>query len=236
MSKQDHLLGHHQEEHLKSSDFITDVVIGMSDGLTVPFALAAGLSSAVSNNSIILTAGIAEIVAGCIAMGLGGYLAGRTEQEHYQSELKREYDEVAHVPEKEMQEVKEIFAGYGISKQGQDVLAKELAQDKTKWVEFMMKFELGLEEPNPNRARNSALTIGIAYFIGGLLPLSAYFFTETPENGLIVSTIFTTLCLFVFGYFKSKVTGQPPIMGALKVTMIGLVAAAAAFGIAKLIG
>jgi VIT1/CCC1 family predicted Fe2+/Mn2+ transporter len=227
---------YHQEEHLKSSDFITDVVIGMSDGLTVPFALAAGLSSTVSNNSIIITAGIAEIVAGCIAMGLGGYLAGRTEQEHYQSELKREYNEVEHVPEKEMQEVREIFAGYGISQQGQDMLARELALDKSKWVEFMMKFELGLEEPNPNRARNSALTIGIAYFIGGLLPLSAYFFTQTPENGLAVSAIFTTICLFVFGYFKSRVTGQPPLMGALKVTMIGLIAAAAAFGIAKLVG
>jgi VIT1/CCC1 family predicted Fe2+/Mn2+ transporter len=223
--------GHH-ESHLNSSDFITDVVIGMSDGLTVPFALAAGLSSAVSSN-IIITAGIAEIVAGCIAMGLGGYLVGRTEQEHYQSELKREYDEVAHVPEKEMQEVKDIFAGYGISSAGQDLLATELAKDKTKWVEFMMKFELGLEKPNPNRARNSALTIGIAYFVGGLLPLSAYFFTADPAQGLIVSALFTTICLFVFGYFKSRVTGQPPLLGALKVTMIGLVAA---FGIAKLVG
>ena len=134
----------HKEHHLKSSDFITDAVIGMSDGLTVPFALAAGLSSAVSSNSIIVTAGIAEIVAGCIAMGLGGYLAGKTEQEHYQSELQREYDEVEVVPEKEMQEVKNIFSDYGISEQGQNILAEELAKDKTKWVNFMMKFELGL--------------------------------------------------------------------------------------------
>jgi len=236
MTKQEEKQMHHHEEHLKSSDFITDVVIGMSDGLTVPFALAAGLSSAVSNNSIIITAGIAEIVAGCIAMGLGGYLAGRTEQEHYQSELKRENDEVELVPEREIIEVKEIFAGYGISEQGQAMLARELSMDKTKWVKFMMKFELGLEEPNPNRARNSALTIGIAYFIGGLLPLSAYFFTQTPGKGLVVSAISTTLCLFVFGYFKSKVTGQPPLIGALKVTMIGLVAAAAAFGIARVVG
>ena len=222
----------HTETHLKSSDFITDIVIGMSDGLTVPFALAAGLSGAVSNNTIVLTAGIAEIVAGCIAMGLGGYLAGKTEQEHYQSELKREYDEVEVVPEKEMQEVKEVFAEYGISEEGQNILALELAKDKTKWVDFMMKFELGLEKPNPNRARNSALTIGIAYFIGGLLPLSAYFFTDTPHNGLIVSIIFTTICLFVFGFFKSKVTGQPQVKGALKVTAIGLTAAAAAYFVA----
>lgn len=230
------LTDHHHENHLKSSDFITDVVIGMSDGLTVPFALAAGLSGAVNNNSIIITAGIAEIVAGCIAMGLGGYLAGKTEQEHYQSELKREYDEVEKVPEKEMEEIKEIFADYGISEEGQTILANELAKDKTKWVNFMMKFELGLAQPNPNRARNSAVTIGIAYFIGGLLPLSAYFLTNTPSNGLLISAIFTTICLFVFGYFKSKVTGQAPLIGALKVTMIGLIAATAAFGIAKLVG
>jgi vacuolar iron transporter family protein len=222
----------HDEKHLKSSDFITDAVIGMSDGLTVPFALAAGLSGAVSSNAIILTAGVAEIVAGCIAMGLGGYLAGKTEQEHYQSELKREYEEVETVPEKEMQEVMEIFADYGISKEGQNILATELAKDKTKWVNFMMKFELGLEEPNPNRARNSALTIGIAYFIGGLLPLTAYFITETPIDGLKTSLLITTVCLFVFGYFKAKVTGQNPLKGAIKVTFIGLVAAAAAYFVA----
>jgi VIT1/CCC1 family predicted Fe2+/Mn2+ transporter len=222
----------HTETHLKSSAFITDVVIGMSDGLTVPFALAAGLSGAVSDNGIVITAGIAEIVAGCIAMGLGGYLAGKTEQEHYQSELKREYSEVEVVPEKELEEVKEVFAEYGISAEGQTMLANELAKDKTKWVDFMMKFELGLEKPDVNRARNSALTIGIAYFVGGLLPLSAYFFTDTPHSGLLVSIAFTTICLFVFGYFKSKVTGQPEIKGALKVTTIGLIAAAAAYFVA----
>ena len=226
----------YQEEHLKSSEFITDMVIGMSDGLTVPFALAAGLSGAVDSNAIVITAGIAEIVAVCIAMGLGGYLAGKTEQEHYESELRREYFEVDNYHQKEIDEVKEIFADYGIDEAGQTLLANQLSKDKKKWVDFMMKFELGLEEPHPKRARNSALTIGIAYFVGGLLPLSAYFFTETPKEGLVVSAIITTVCLFIFGYFKSKVTGQPPIKGALKVTAIGLVAAAAAFGIAKLVG
>ncbi len=222
----------HAEKHLKSSDFITDIVIGLSDGLTVPFALAAGLSGAVSSNTIVITAGIAEIVAGCIAMGLGGYLAGKTEQEHYQSELAREYDEVEHVPEKELHEVKEIFAEYGIDAAGQTMIAEQLAKDKTKWVNFMMKYELGLEEPDSNRARNSALTIGLAYFVGGLLPLTAYFMTNTPHEGLEISTLITTACLFVFGYFKSKVTGQPPIKGALKVTAIGLIAAAAAYFVA----
>lgn len=223
------------EEHLKSSEFISDIVIGMSDGLTVPFALAAGLSGAVDSNNIVITAGVAEIVAGCIAMGLGGYLAGKTEQHHYENELKREYDEVERVPEKEIEEVKEVFADYGLSPESQHLIAVELSKDKDKWVDFMMKFELGLEKPHPNRARNSALTIGTAYIVGGLLPLTAYFFTSNPTDGLILSSIITTLCLFVFGYFKSKVTGQHPIMGALKVTLIGLVAAGAAFGIAKVI-
>jgi len=225
----------HTEQHLKSSDFITDMVIGMSDGLTVPFALAAGLSGAVSSNGIIITAGIAEIVAGCIAMGLGGFLAGRTELEHYQSELKREYDEVERVPDMEMEEVKEVFAEYGLSTEAQDLIANELAKDKTKWVNFMMKFELGLEAPNPNRAVQSALTIGASYFVGGLLPLSGYIFTSNPQQGLVASSILTVICLFVFGFFKSKVTGQPPVQGALKVTMIGLLAAGAAFGIAKVV-
>jgi VIT1/CCC1 family predicted Fe2+/Mn2+ transporter len=225
----------HVEYHLKNSDFITDTVIGMSDGLTVPFALAAGLSGAVNSNSIIITAGLAEIVAGCIAMGLGGYLAGKTEQDHYQSELKREYEEVDRVPEKELQEVEDVFAEYGLSESSRKTIALEMSKDKTNWVNFMMRFELGLEEPHPQRARNSALTIGAAYFVGGLLPLSAYFITNEPMTGLVTSAVFTTICLFVFGYFKSKVTGQPPLAGALKVTMIGLLAAAAAFGIAKFI-
>lgn len=222
----------HTEKHLKSSEFITDIVIGMSDGLTVPFALAAGLSGAVSSNSIVITAGIAEIVAGCIAMGLGGYLAGKTEQEHYQSELQKEYAEVESIPEKEMNEVKEIFAAYGIDEAGQQLLATQLAADKTKWVNFMMKFELGLEEPNANRARNSALTIGLAYLVGGFLPLTAYFFTSNPKEGLLASAIITTLCLFIFGYLKGKVTGQKPLLSAVKVTAIGLVAAAAAYFVA----
>ncbi|QXU42810.1 VIT1/CCC1 transporter family protein [Pedobacter sp. D749] len=225
----------HNEQHLKSSAFISDIVIGMSDGLTVPFALAAGLSAAVSSNSIIITAGIAEIIAGCIAMGLGGYLAGKTEQEHYESELKREYLEVENVPEKEKEEVKEIFAEYGLDNNAQQLIVDQMSKNKDHWVDFMMKFELGLEKPDVNRARNSALTIGFSYCVGGMLPLSAYFFTSMPQNGLILSAVLTTICLFVFGYFKSKVTGQPPIKGALKVTAIGLIAAGAAFLIARLI-
>ena len=223
----------HKEEHLTSSEFITDIVIGMSDGLTVPFALAAGLSGAVHSNTVIITAGIAEIVAGSIAMGLGGYLAGKTEQEHYQHELKREYEEVEFLPEKEKEEVRHVFAEYGLSKNTQDIIAEEISKDKDKWVGFMMKYELGLEKPDANRARNSAATIGISYIIGGFIPLSAYFITHTPYDGLIGSSILTVMCLFIFGYFKSIVTGQPPLKGAIKVTLIGIAAAAAAFIIAK---
>ncbi|MCJ7467792.1 MAG: VIT1/CCC1 transporter family protein [Maribacter sp.] len=224
----------HQEKHLKNSDFITDMVIGMSDGLTVPFALAAGLSAAVASNAIIITAGIAEIVAGSIAMGLGGYLAGKTEIEHYDSELRREFDEVENLPEKEKEEVREIFADYGLSEQSQTLIVEELAKDKVKWVDFMMKFELGLERPSLNRARNSALTIGGAYIIGGFIPLCGYIFTQAPKEGLLFSSALTIVCLLVFGYFKSKVTGQPPLKGALKVMVIGVIAAAAAFFVAQL--
>ena len=223
----------HTEEHLLSSAFITDIVIGMSDGLTVPFALAAGLSGAVHSNAVVITAGVAEIVAGSIAMGLGGYLAGKTEQEHYQSELQREYDEVDNLPEREKSEVRLIFKEYGLNEPTQNMIADELAKDKEKWVDFMMIYELGLEKPDANRARNSAATIGISYIIGGLIPLTAYFFTPTPIDGLMISAILTVICLFIFGYFKSKVTGQPPVKGALKVMLIGIIAAAAAFIIAK---
>lgn len=226
----------HTEKHLKSSDFITDVVIGMSDGLTVPFALAAGVSSAVSSNHIVTTAGIAEVIAGSIAMGLGGYLAGKTEWDHYRSEMSKEYFEVETMPDKEKEEIKEIFAGYGFSDASQTLLAEELAKDKDKWVKFMMKYELGLEEPDPNRAAKSAATIGLSYVVGGMIPLSPYFFTATPLEGLKISAIITLICLFLFGYFKSKVTGQPVFAGAVKVMVIGALAAAAAFGVAKLFG
>jgi len=225
----------HQEHHFKSSDTVKDIVIGMADGLTVPFALAAGLSGAVDSSALVITAGIAEIAAGSIAMGLGGYLAGRTDINHYDAELKREYYEVDEFPDKEKAEVREILEEYGLSVSSANVVVEEMAKDKDKWVNFMMRFELGLEKPDANRARNSALVIGISYIVGGLIPLSAYFFSDTVHTGFMWSCIITTLCLFVFGAFKSKATGQPVIMGALKVTMIGLVAAAAAYFIAKAI-
>ncbi|MBS1545505.1 MAG: VIT1/CCC1 transporter family protein, partial [Bacteroidetes bacterium] len=177
----------------------------------------------------------AEIAAGSIAMGLGGYLAGRTEIEHYESEEKREYDEVEHKFEVEIRETKDIFAAYGLSEQLQDTIAREMSKDPKKWVDFMMRFELGLEQPDKNRALQSAIVIGISYVIGGLIPLSAYFFTETAQQGLMYSTVITLICLVVFGLIKSKLTGQPLLKGAARVALVGALAAGAAFVLAKLI-
>lgn len=229
-----HLHHDHVEKHLKSSDLLTDVVIGMSDGLTVPFALAAGLSGAVDSTSIIVIAGIAEVAAGSIAMGLGGYLAGKTEQDHYTSELKREYYEVDNLRHREIEETKEFFKNIGLSEELQDKATEEIAKDKKQWVEFMMKYELGLDKPDPRRATKSALNIGISYVVGGLVPLSPYFFVDSPKEGLTISVILTLLCLFVFGWFKSKITGVQPWWGAIRVMLIGAAAAGAAFGVAKL--
>ncbi len=225
----------HTEHHLRNSDFITDIVIGMSDGLTVPFALAAGISSAVSSNSIVITAGIAEIIAGSIAMGLGGFLAGKTEVDHYDSEVRREREEVESIPDVEQDEVREIFSQYGFSDQAQTMFVSELSKNKDKWIDFMMRFELGLEKPNPNRSSKSAFNIGISYIVGGIIPLLPYFFTQTPSHGLVFSAIVTLICLFIFGYFKSKATGQPLFSGALKVMLIGAAAATAAFFAARLL-
>jgi len=225
----------HTETHLQSSDLLRDIVIGMSDGLTVPFALAAGLSGAVSTTNLIVIAGIAEIAAGSIAMGLGGYLAGKTEIDHYNSELKREYDEVETVPHQEKEEVKEFFQNLGLSEAIQEQAVEEMTKDKEKWVNFMMKYELGLDKPDAKRARKSAFNIGVSYIIGGIIPLSPYFFVKEGLAGLKISAVITLCCLFIFGFFKSKLTGVNPWWGAVRVTFIGAAAAACAFGIAKLI-
>lgn len=211
--------------------------MGMSDGLTVPFALAAGMvgavhGAAIDQTKLIILAGIAEISAGSIAMGLGGYLAGKTESDHYESEVKREYYEVEHMAEEEKQEVRKFFADWGLSEEIQDKATEEITRDKDRWVQFMMQHELGLHKPDPKRATRSAFNIGMSYIIGGLIPLSPYFFTTIPLNGLRVSAIITLICLYVFGFFKSKLTGMNPWTGGLKVMLIGAAAAATAFGIA----
>ncbi len=227
-------LHHHQEEHFHGSEMLSDIVIGMSDGLTVPFALAAGISQAGVSNYVIVTAVMAEIVAGSIAMGLGGYLAGQTEREHYFNELKREYDEVKNMPEREKQEVKDILAKYNISESVQNQLVEELSKNETKWVEFMMQFELGLNEPDINRAKRSALNIGISYIIGGIVPLIPYLITNTPQQGFTWSVVLTLISLTIFGYIKSKFTGQGLLYGTVKTVIVGLLAAFAAYFVAKM--
>jgi VIT1/CCC1 family predicted Fe2+/Mn2+ transporter len=227
----------HVEQHMRSSEILTDIVIGMSDGLTVPFALAAGLSGAVGNQhlNLIWIAGLAEIAAGSIAMGLGGYLAGKTEMDHYNAELRREYEEVDHVPDREREEVREFFANLGLSHEVQQQAVEEMTKDKDKWVDFMMKYELGLDKPDPQRARKSAFNIGCSYIVGGLIPLSPYFFVTDGLSGLKISALITLCCLFIFGYFKSLMTGVNPIGGAIRVMITGALAASCAFAVARLI-
>ncbi|QDA59242.1 VIT1/CCC1 transporter family protein [Hymenobacter jejuensis] len=223
----------HTEDHLTSSAMLQDIVIGLSDGLTVPFALAAGLSGAVQSSGLVITAGLAEVVAGSIAMGLGGYLAGRTEIEHYASELAREHREVLEVPDRERAEVDELLAEMGLSPATRAAAVHELTANEEQWVQFMMRYELGLEKPDPKQAPKSAATISIAYAVGGLIPLSAYFVTDSPAQGLLWSAVITLVCLLVFGYFKSRMTGQPPVWGAFKMAGTGALAAAAAFFVAR---
>jgi VIT1/CCC1 family predicted Fe2+/Mn2+ transporter len=226
---------HHHEEHSQSSDLLRDIVIGMSDGLTVPFALAAGLSGAIDKTSLIVIAGLAEVAAGSIAMGLGGYLAGQTEVDHYNAELRREYDEVERLPDREKEEVREFFEGLGLSEEVQEKAVDELTKDKDRWVDFMMKHELGLDKPDEKRAAKSAFNIAVSYIVGGLVPLLPYFFASTTFEGLKISAIITLICLFVFGYYKSKMTGVAPVKGAVKVMLTGALAATAAFLIARMI-
>jgi VIT1/CCC1 family predicted Fe2+/Mn2+ transporter len=225
----------HTERHFSGNEVVRDIVIGMSDGLTVPFALAAGLSGAVANTGIIVTAGLAEIAAGSIAMGLGGYLAGRSDAEHYAGERKREVLEIANVPEVEMAEVAEIFHSYGLKDEEIAPVVAALRSRPKDWVDFMMRFELGLEEPDPKRALTSGLTIAGAYIAGGFIPLGPYIILSTIQNAQIFSAIVTLLALLVFGYVKGRFTGSKPLISAFQTALIGGLAASAAFIIAKLI-
>jgi len=223
----------HIEKHFTAGDAVRDVVIGMSDGLTVPFALAAGLSGAVTAAHVVITAGLAEVAAGSIATGLGGYLAARSDAEHYASELAREEREIVDVPEAESEEVAKVFREYGLSATDTDHVVGVLRAKPAAWRDFMMRFELGLEAPDPRRALRSALTIAGAYAVGGMVPLTPYFFTADVRRGLIVSAGVTMVALFAFGFVKARFTGAPPIRGAFQTVLIGALAAGAAFLIAR---
>ncbi len=226
----------HVEKHFTASESVRDIVIGMSDGLTVPFALAAGLSGAVEATAIIITAGLAEVAAGAIAMGLGGYLAARTDAEHFASERAREERETEEMPETEAAEVAAVLRSYGLDEDKVAAVVNSIRADKKRWVDFMMRFELGLEEPDPKRARTSALTIALSYIAGGLVPLSPYFFFRSVHYALIGSVIVTLLALLVFGYVKGRFTTTRPFRSAWQTVIVGGLAAAAAFVIAKAIG
>ena len=225
----------HIERHFTASEVVRDVVIGMSDGLTVPFALAAGLTGAISSSRIIVTAGLAEIAAGAIAMGLGGYLAAKSDAEHYVKEREREKREVAEIPHEEMREVAEVFQSYGLTEAETWPIVEALRRQPKQWVDFMMRFELGLEKPNPKRAMTSALTIGGAYAAGGFVPLAPYIATDTISTALFFSILFTLATLLIFGFVKGRFTGMKPIRSALQTALVGGVAAGAAFLIARLI-
>jgi VIT1/CCC1 family predicted Fe2+/Mn2+ transporter len=229
----------HTERHFTAGEVVRDIVIGMSDGLTVPFALAAGLTGGLAGTAnptaIIVTAGLAEIAAGSIAMGLGGYLAAKSDAEHYQSEREREKKEVAEIPEEEMREVAEVFESYGLSREETWPIVQALRKNPQHWIDFMMRFELGLEKPDPKRAFVSALTIAGAYIAGGFIPLAPYIALHSPTTALFYSISLTLLALIVFGFVKGRFTGMKPLRSALQTALIGSAAAGAAFLIARMI-
>ncbi|MBI2903163.1 MAG: VIT1/CCC1 transporter family protein [Candidatus Methylomirabilis oxyfera] len=225
----------HIEKHFTGSEMVRDIVIGMSDGLTVPFALAAGLTGVVASTGIIVTAGLAEIAAGSIAMGLGGYLAARNDAEHYAAERAREQLEVSERPAQETAEVMEVFRSYGLTDEESAPVVQALCKRPEAWIDFMMRFELGLEKPDPRRALTSALTIGGAYIAGGFIPLGPYMMVSGAQVALVFSVVVTLIALAGFGYLKGLFTGTAPVRGALQTVLIGGLAAAAAFVIARVI-
>jgi VIT1/CCC1 family predicted Fe2+/Mn2+ transporter len=225
----------HVEKHFTAGDTVRDIIIGMSDGLTVPFALAAGLSGVAASTAIVVTAGLAEIAAGSISMGLGGYLAARSDADHYASERLREQQEVVEMPQAERLEVQQVFQEYGLTEAESKPLVEALATRPEAWVDFMMRFELGMEKPNPNRALTSALTIALSYIAGGFIPLLPYILLSNIATAQIASVIATLAALLIFGYVKARLTGAPAIRGSLQTALVGGLAAAAAFTIAKFI-
>ncbi|HWD99381.1 MAG TPA: VIT1/CCC1 transporter family protein [Bryobacteraceae bacterium] len=224
----------HIERHFRASETVRDIVIGISDGLTVPFALAAGLSGAQVAGRVVVLAGMAEIAAGSIAMGLGGYLAARTDREHYEHELQREADETRNMPDEERAEVARVFEGWGLEPEHVGPIVTAISADEKRWIDFMMRYELGLEAPDPKRAERSAATIFASYIGGGLVPLAPYFFASRVEDALAVSIALTAVALFVFGAIKARFTGIPVWRGGMETALIGGAAAAAAFAIARL--
>lgn len=225
----------HIEAHFKTPRAVRDVVLGIADGLTVPFALAAGISGAIDATQIVIIAGLAEIAAGTISMGLGGYLSTKSEVDHYAREHEREREEVRTVPETEVAEVRGILRTYGLNEEEANLVADSLRKRPQQWIDFMMRFELGLERPIPKQALRSAITIGGAYAVGGLIPLSPYFFADSTRTALVISSILTLSALLLFGYIKGKYFGIRPLKNALQTMLIGGLAATTAFVVALLV-
>jgi vacuolar iron transporter family protein len=225
----------HVEKHFSGGATVRDVVIGMADGLTVPFALAAGISGAIASTHIIVTAGLAEVAAGSIAMGLGGFLAARGDAEHYHSELRREEQEIVELPEREAQEVLDLFKDYGVSASEAAPVVAALRREPKAWRDFMMRFELGLEAPDPKRALRSAFTIAGSYIVGGMIPLLPYMLAANADRALTISIAVTLLALTVFGFVKGHFTGVSKLKSAWQTALVGGLAAGVAFGIAKAI-
>jgi VIT1/CCC1 family predicted Fe2+/Mn2+ transporter len=223
------------EHHFTGSEFVRDIVIGMSDGLTVPFALAAGLSSIANSTNIVITGGLAEIAAGSVAMGLGGYLAAKSDAEHYAVERAIEERQMNSIPESEFAEVEQVFLSYGLGKEQSSVAANALRLNPAVWIDFMMRNELGLEKPDPKRALSSALTIGLSYITGGLVPLTPYILIHTAGTALRYSVVCTLMALLVFGYVKGRFTGTQPFRSAIQTALIGGLAATVAFALAKIV-
>jgi vacuolar iron transporter family protein len=227
----------HIEQHFTAGESVRDIVIGMSDGLTVPFALAAGLTGAISATRIIVTAGLAEIAAGSIAMGLGGYLAARSDADHYASERRREEREVVELADREREEVADVFREYGLGEEEIAPVLRAFEARPKAWVDFMMRFELGLEAPERGRALKSALTIAGAYVAGGFIPLSPYMLVaHDVGRALGISVAVTLVALLAFGWVKGRFTGAKPWRSGLQTLLVGGLAAAAAFALAKLLG
>ena len=225
----------HGERHSSSTQTIRDLVLGMADGLTVPFALAAGITGAVAASGLVVTAGMAEIVAGAISMGLGGYLAARTEVVHYAREYARELRETHEIPDEERAEVAQIMYNYGVREPVLTRVVNEIASDREQWVAFMMRNELGLERPDERAAPRSAVLVGGGYVLGGIFPLAPYVFVPDAHIALYWSIACTSLALLAFGAIRARVLATPVASGAAQTWFIGAVAAAAAYGLARLV-
>jgi VIT1/CCC1 family predicted Fe2+/Mn2+ transporter len=227
---------YHTEHHAVLGPVVREAILGLSDGITVPFAIAAGLVSASTDATIIIAAVLSEIVAGSISMGLGEYLAMNTEAEHYARERKREESETENKPEVEKQEVADIFQKFGLSEEESERVTASLSTRKKDWVDFMMRFELGLLEPDKRQALKGGVTIALAYALGGLIPLSPYIFLSHDVALAFKVSIAVTVCTFViFGYIRGRLVASNPWKGVFQTVLIGSIAATAAFLIAKLV-